>query len=223
VGVIITCPNCDAKYEVAVGVVMRRPKLKCAECNARWVPAEEIDEDEAVAAVQEEVRAARQPPPPEPEPEAPPPEPEPEPEEPREQSTVLKWLVAVALGAAFTAASFGLWVGRIDPEAMPLVSEALEQVAPSQPLLDVAVEGRVTRVPGGVALLEVTGTITNRTKARITVPPLQARLMVGGLRIRDWTIPPPAASVGPDKQISFASSLTDVPEGQVTVQVRFGR
>ena len=219
--VIITCPNCDAKYQVAVGVVARRPRLKCAACDHRWVPAEEIDEDEAVAAVQEELLAARNPPPPPPEPE-PEPEPEPAAEEPEPpRAPVLKWLVAVALGAAFTTASVGLWVGRVDPESLPLISEALAQVAP--PALDVALEGRVTRLPEGNAILEVTGTITNRSNSDVAVPPLLARLMVDGRRTIDWTIPPPAPSVGAGRRLAFASSLTDVPPGKVTVQVRFGR
>lgn len=219
--VIIICPNCDAKYQVAVGVVSRRPRLKCSACDHRWVPAEEIDEDEAMAAVQEELRAARNPPPPEPEPE---PEPEAatdEPEEPR--APVLKWLVAIALGAAFTTASVGLWVGRVDPESLPLVADALAQVVPAAPALEVALEGRVTRLPEGNAILEVTGTITNRGSADVAVPPLMARLLVDGQRTTDWTIPPPASSVGPGRRLAFASSLTDVPPGKVTVQVRFGR
>jgi hypothetical protein len=223
--VILSCPNCGAKYQVAVGMVMRRPKLKCAECSHRWVPADEIDEDEAVAAVQEELRAAKNPPAaPEPAP-APQPEPAPEPPEPppAPRAPMLKWLVALALGAAFTTGSVGLWVGRIDPERLPPFADLLAGVTPASPPLEVALVGQVTRVPGGAALLEVTGTITNRTAARVVMPPLNARLLVGGLRVRDWTIPPPAASVGPGKQLSFASSLTDVPEGTVTVQVRFGR
>jgi hypothetical protein len=55
------------------------------------------------------------------------------------------------------------------------------------------------------------------------VPPLNARLLVNGVRVRDWTIPPPANTVGPGKTLIFASSLTDVPAGPVSVQVRFGR
>ena len=220
--VIVSCPKCSAQYRVAVGVVMRRPRLKCAACSHRWVPAEEIDEDEAVAAVQEEARAASLPPPPPPEPE---PEPEPEPPPPRQPPALwLKWLVAIVLGAAFTTASVGLWVGRIDPEALPGVTDALAQVAPPATPLDVKLEGRVTRLPGGNALLEVTGTIHNPgSTARVAVPPLNARLLVNGVRVRDWTIPPPANTVGPGKTLIFASSLTDVPAGPVSVQVRFGR
>lgn len=226
---IISCPQCGAKYQVAVGVVMRRPRMKCADCSHRWAPAEEIDEDEAIAAVQEEVRAARNPPPPAPEPE---PEPEPAapepPEEPRDSGTpVLKWLVAIALGAAFTTAALGLWVGRFDPERLgeqlPMLAQAFDRLSPPAPRLDVAVEGRVTRLPGGNALLEVTGTITNPGTMAVPMPPLAARLLVNGVRARDWTIPPPAPSVAPGKRLAFASSLTDVPAGPVTVQVRFGR
>ncbi len=207
---------------------MRRPRMKCAACDHRWVPAEEIDEDEAVAAVQEEARAASLPPPPPPKP-APEPEPEPEPPPPRRPTAGwLKWLVAIVLGAAFTTASVGLWVGRVDPEALPgpepFWADALAQLAPAASRLDVNVEGRVTRLPGGGALLEVTGTIHNPGSTAAPVPPLQARLLVAGQPLRDWTIPPPAASVGPGKTLIFASSLTDVPPGgPVSVQVRLGR
>ncbi len=209
---------------------MRRPRMKCADCSHRWVPQEEIDEDEAVAAVQEEARVARNPPPPpepEAEPEPPPPEPDPEEDAGEPRSPVLKWLVAIALGAAFTTASLGLWVGRVDPERLPeqvpMLADALAQLSPPAPRLDVEVIGRVTRLPGGNALLEVTGTITNPGTAAVPMPPLAARLLVDGVRTRDWTIPPPAPSVSPGKRLAFASSLTDVPEGPVTVQVRFGR
>lgn len=212
-------------------MVMRRRKLKCGTCSHRWVPAEEIDEDEAVAAVQEEARAASLPPPPLPA-AAPAPEPEPEPPPPRRPTAVwAKWLVAIVLGAAFTTASIGLWVGRVDPEALPKVlpkvlpgvAEALARIAPASQRLDVKVEGRVTRLPSGGVLLEVTGTIHNPGAAPATMPPLRARLLVAGERAGDWTIPPPAARVGPGKTLAFASSLTDVPPGgPITVQVRFG-
>lgn len=221
---IVSCPNCHAQFRVAVGVVMRRPRMKCADCGHRWVPAEEIDEDEAVAAVQEEAREARLPPPPPPEPE-PAPEPEPEPPAPpRPPAPWLKWLVAIVLGAAFTTASVGLWVGRVDPEALPGIADELARLNPPAPPLDVKLEGRVTRLPDGSALLEVTGTIHNPERIHIAVPPLNARLLLNGTPWRDWTIPPPAASVGPGKTLQFASSLTDVPPGgPVSVQVRFGR
>ncbi|MEI6484893.1 MAG: zinc-ribbon domain-containing protein [Sphingomonadales bacterium] len=220
---IISCPQCSAQYRVAVGVVARRPRLKCAACGHRWVPREELDEDEAVAAVQEEARAASVAPPPAPAPE-PAPEPEPLPEPPRPPSPWLKNLVAIVLGAAFATAAAGLWVGRIDPETLPGAADLVARIAPSSPLLDVKVEGRVTRLPDGNALLEVTGTIRNPGRTAASVPPLNARLMIAGRPARDWTIPPPAEMVGAGKTLAFASTLTDVPPGgPVTVQVRLGR
>ncbi len=223
-GVIISCPNCSAQYRVAVGVVARRPRLKCAACSHRWVPAEELDEDEAVAAVQEEARAASLPPPPpepEPEPEA---EPEPPPPPPPPTAPWLKNMVAIVLGAALATAAVGLWVGRVDPALLPGVGTILASTETPSTLLDVRVEGRVTRLPGGGSLLEVTGTIRNPGRSSASVPPLNARLLVAGQPARDWTIPPPAPSVGPGATVMFASSLTDVPPGgPVTVQVRLGR
>lgn len=219
---IVTCPNCSAAYRLDVATVLRRPRLKCANCQHRWVPTEAVDEDEEVAAVQEELRAARvPPPPPEPEPEPePPPEPAAAPEP--ERTPVLKWLLALALGAAFTTAAAGLWIGRIDPETVPGVRDALAQLMPPPPRLDVAVQGNVGRLPGG-SLLEVTGVISNPGKASVVVPPLNARLLVNGQPKRDWTIPPPAAMIKPGQRLAFASTITDVPDGPVTVQIRFGR
>lgn len=223
---IISCPQCQARYQVAVGVVMRRPKLKCAQCGHRWVPAEEIDEDEAVAAVQEEVREARMPPPP-----PPAPEPEPEPQAdpgppPPERVPVLKWLVAIVFGVALTIANVGLWIGRVDPEQLPGVADVLDTLSPgARPGagLEVAMAGQVTRLPGGGAILEITGTLTNRTKQPLAVPPLEASVLIAGRPVRHWRIPAPASSVGAGKALAFASSITDVPQGPVTVQVRFVR
>jgi predicted Zn finger-like uncharacterized protein len=217
--VIVTCPNCGAAYRLDVATVLRRPKLKCASCQHRWVPAEEVDEDEAVAAVQEELRTARTSSEPEPEPDAEPEAPAaPEPE----GSSLLKWLLAVTLGAAFTAAAAGLWIGRIDPETIPGVGGALAQVMPPPPRLDVVMQGSVSRLPGA-SLLEVTGVISNPGKAVVAVAPLNARLLVAGQPVRDWTIPPPAPMIGPGQRLAFASTITDVPAGPVTVQIRFGR
>lgn len=203
---------------------MRRPKLKCADCGQRWVPGEDIDEDEAVAAVQEEVRAARNPPPAEPS------------QPPAAADTGVnaaapdsaptpwaKWLLAVVLGAAFATASAGLWVGRIDPETLPGIGPMLAAASPPPPRLDVAVTGQISRLPGGGALLEVTGSISNPGRSTAQVPPLKVRLLSGGEAVRDWVIPPPAAMIAPGQQIGFASSITDVPAAPITVQVRLAR
>jgi hypothetical protein len=222
-GVIVTCPNCTATYRLDVGLVMRRPRLLCADCGVRWVPDEEIDEDEAVAAVQEEVRAARNPAPPPPGPEL---EPEPEAIAPPPDPGRIrwgKWLLAIVLGAAFTTASIGLWVGRIEPEALPGIGDLLAQVSPPPPRLDVEVAARLTRLPSGGAILEVTGSILNPGSAAVAVPALNASLLADGTVVRDWTIPPPAAMIASGQRLVFASTITDVPAGPVTVQMRFAR
>jgi hypothetical protein len=220
-GVIVTCPRCSAQYRLDVSVVMRRPRLKCADCKLRWVPAEEIDEDEAVAAVQEEVRAARNPPPP-PEPDLLP-ELDTEAEAEAEQGSWGKWLVAIAVGAALATASVGLWVGRIEPESLPGMGELLARVAPPLPHLDVEVAAQVTRLPDDGAILEVTGFIANPGRAAVPVPALRASLLADGVRAREWTIPPPAALIAPGQRLAFASTITGVPAGAITVQVRFAR
>lgn len=219
---IVTCPQCAATYNLDIGVVMRRPRLKCADCGLRWVPAEEIDEDDAVAAVQEEVRAARNPPPPTPQPE-PEPAPEPLPLPDPGGASWGKWLTAVVVGAAFTTAAIGLWVGRIEPEALPGVGDLLARAAPPPPPLDIEVIAQVTRLPAGSAILEATGTIANPGRTSVPVPALLASLKAGGAVIREWTIPPPAALIAPGQRLAFASTITDVPAGAITVQVRFAR
>ena len=36
---IVSCPNCDARYKLSDAVVARSARLKCAACDHRWVPA----------------------------------------------------------------------------------------------------------------------------------------------------------------------------------------
>ncbi len=46
--VIVTCPNCGARYRLTEAVVARGARLRCAECDHRWVPPPpEITPDEA--------------------------------------------------------------------------------------------------------------------------------------------------------------------------------
>ncbi len=37
--VIVVCPNCGARYRLSDAVMSRRARLRCAECDHRWVPA----------------------------------------------------------------------------------------------------------------------------------------------------------------------------------------
>jgi predicted Zn finger-like uncharacterized protein len=63
--VIVSCPNCDARYKLPDAVLARGGRLKCAACGQRWVPEvpapqpaiTEADEEAAFAAVQEQISA----------------------------------------------------------------------------------------------------------------------------------------------------------------------
>lgn len=64
--VIVTCPNCGARYrlgEAAAAAVAAGKRMKCAECSHRWQPGSAlpppIDEDEELAAVEAESQALR--------------------------------------------------------------------------------------------------------------------------------------------------------------------
>jgi hypothetical protein len=131
--------------------------------------------------------------------------------------------VAIAVGLAFTTAAIGLWVGRVEPEALPGFGDLLARVVPSQPQLDVAMTAQVTRLPDDGAILEATGTIANPGRTSASVPALRATLLAGGEVVREWTIPPPAAMIAPGQRLAFASTITDVPAGPITVQVRLAR
>jgi hypothetical protein len=52
------------------------------------------------------------------------------------------------------------------------------------------------------------------------MPAMTARLVRDGHTLRRWTIPPPVARLAPNGSTVFASSITDVPPGPVTVQLR---
>ncbi len=228
---IITCPNCAARYRIDVAVVERRSRLKCAACGHRWVPAEPVDEDEAVAAVQASVRAAAQPA----EPAAAVAD-EPAPDDvatlPPRQRGLWKWLVAVPLGAALSIAAAGLWAPRLAPAAGlvsiehvpcvgPALANALAGVLPAPaPPLAVTMVAQVSPLPGGGRLLEVTGLVRNPGGAGVAMPAMTARLVRDGRTLRRWTIPPPVARLAANGSTVFASSITDVPPGPVTVQLR---
>ena len=71
---IVSCPNCDARYKLPDAMLARGARLKCAACEHRWVPdvpvaapaplmpsprppMTEADEEAAFVAVQEQISA----------------------------------------------------------------------------------------------------------------------------------------------------------------------
>jgi hypothetical protein len=197
-------------------------------------PISEADEDAAMRAVQEQIRARWQdaatpvaPPPPAPGEiteefiEAPAPEPfgEVETLDPAPPSTLLRNLVAAIAGVALAIAAAGLWVGRQDISALPVVGEMMAQIAPPAPI-EITVSGTTSDLSSGNRVLEVTGLITNRGKASVAVPTLAATLAgPDGVALR-WTIPPPRRRLGPNQQVAYASTVTGFPQSATKLQVR---
>jgi hypothetical protein len=66
----------------------------------------------------------------------------------------------------------------------------------------------------------VSGLVRNQAEAGVAMPAIAARLVQDGRTVRRWTIPPPVATLGPRGSTLFASSITDVPPGPITVQLR---
>jgi predicted Zn finger-like uncharacterized protein len=247
--VIVTCPSCAARYRLSESALAKPARLKCAACGHRWIPVAEVepatlvrppphaplseaDEDAAMRAVQEQIRARWQdaatpvaPPSPgditeeltEPppaaealaEPEAAPPPP----------STWLRNLVALIFGTALAIAAAGLWVGRQDPAQIPMVGEMMTRIAPPASV-EITVSGTTSGVSSGYLVLEVNGLIINRGKTSVSVPPLEATLAgPEGTALR-WTIPPPRRRLGPNQQVAFTSTVTGFPESATQLHAR---
>lgn len=201
--------------------------MRCAECEHRWTieaPALEPVPDVAVPEPAPE-------PAPEPEPEpAPAPEPEAadEPDEPDERRS-LGWLwLALGLVVLLAGGLVGLVaLERIGAQRVPLVGDALSRLQPGPPSLRIEAQARLTPLPGGARLLEVTGTLSNGSRHSVDVGPLKAMLggsaVGGGASVaRRWTIALPAARLAPGKSVAFSSTLTDVPGGAVKLRITTG-
>lgn len=194
-------------------------------------PISEADEDAAMRAVQEQIRARWQDaatpvvPPPPPgditeELESPPPPSFPEePEaEPPPRSNLLRTLVAVIAGAALAIAAAGLWIGRQDVASVPVIGEMMERIAPPAPV-ELTVTGTMSDLSSGNHVLEVNGLIINRGKTMVPVPALEAVLAGPQGPVLRWTIPPPRRSLGPGQQVAFTSTVTGFPESATKLQV----
>lgn len=221
---IVTCPNCDARYRLSDAVVARRARLKCAACDHRWVPEPEAETPPEAAPV---VETAPEPPPPEP----PPPEPEPPAWEPPEEeedaeeprSHLVRNLVAIVLGLALTVTAAGLWVGRVDAGRIPVIGDTLTRLIPVGQPLGLSVAGVVTQLPSGGRVLDVTGTITNRGQGRARVPLLRATLAGPDGAATRWTIAPPVAELAPGASAGFTSTVMGFPPAATSLTITVSR
>ncbi len=218
---IVTCPNCSARYRIPDAAATTR--MRCAECQYRWVPGEEATEaaplplaggvgggNDIAADAPVEVDA--------PPAEIPTPGSASAESAPLPQagggSRTLATIIAIIIGVALALAAAGLWVDdatRAQLATVPGVGDLLARLDPAPSPLKITQHGQVSVTGSGARFLEVTGTLTNPTDASQPVPALAATLSdPGGVALR-WTIAPPAAAIPPHGSAPFASTVTGFP------------
>lgn len=218
--VIISCPNCSARYRIAATAIPDTGRMRCAACGHRWTL--EPDDDLPLGA-------------PAP-PEMPPPPPEPvrvveppeaviaTPEDDAEPAAPwLRSLVAIVIGGALAVGAAGLWVARIDPERLPILGGRLAALAPQPLPLDVSFTARISALPSGDRLLEITGTVRNTGTETVTLPDLEVRLAGPGGTLRRWRIAPPVSNLAPRSGVKFTSTATGFPMDANLVGIRPAR
>jgi predicted Zn finger-like uncharacterized protein len=238
ISVIISCPNCSARYRIAATAIPETGRMRCAACGHRWTL--EPDDDLPVA--------------PSASPEMPPPPPEPAPvieapvidapvidapapaeavsieaviaeEEDAEpaSSPLLRNIVAIVIGGALAVGAAGLWVARIDPERLPVLGHSLAALAPQPLPLEVTFTARTSTLPSGDRLLEINGKVRNSGQETVTLPDLEVRLAGPGGTLRRWRIAPPVSSLAPRAGVTFASTATGFPADANLVGIRPAR
>jgi predicted Zn finger-like uncharacterized protein len=221
--VIISCPNCSARYRIAATAIPETGRMRCAACGHRWT----IDSDDDLP--------VEAPPPPE----VPPPPPEPAPviEAPAPPEAViaeplddvdppspwLRSLIAVVVGGALAVGAAGLWVARIDPERLPVLGNRLAALSPQPLPLKVEFTARTSVLPSGDRLLEINGKLRNIGTETVTLPDLEVRLAGPGGTLRRWRIAPPVTSLAPATGVMFASTATGFPPDATLVGIRPAR
>ncbi len=141
---------------------------------------------------------------------------------PGRAAAVIKTLLAGIAGIALSVAAAGLWLGQINLSAVPMLGDFIERMQSPSPL-EVSVAGQTTLLPSGKRLLEISGTIHNRTDHDARVPPLKATLSgPAGVALR-WSIAAPVASLAPGHEVEFAGTVTGFPADATTLSVRAGR
>jgi predicted Zn finger-like uncharacterized protein len=80
------------------------------------------------------------------------------------------------------------------------------------------------KLASGNELLAISGRVINPTDREVAVPPIRASLRNKATRklVYQWTIAPPARSLGPRASASFNSAEVDIPEGGDELTVSLG-
>jgi predicted Zn finger-like uncharacterized protein len=222
--VIISCPNCSARYRLAATVIPDNARMRCAACDHHWT----VEAEDEVLPVPSPPVAA---------PESEPPaivekvaaeapdhaESALDDDAAPEHSPLLRTIAAVVVGGALMIAAAGLWVARIDPAQLPVIGDQLAALAPRPLPLAVTFTAKITVLPSGDRLLEINGNVQNTGKAVVTLPALEARLAGPGGTVRRWRIMAPVASLDAGAKVAFSSTATGFPADATLVGIRPAR
>ncbi|WP_299395807.1 DUF3426 domain-containing protein [Pelagibius sp.] len=206
---IVTCPACGSRFAVEREHLGYDGRIvRCGKCGNCW---HQMPEEEPPAAA--------------PEPAEPPPPPPPLPKRraapakaKARNSAGLGWLALLAVLVALFA---GAWFGREQivaqfPQFETLYATLGVPVTAPGPTLELRVgEPRVTQRDGDSIIL-LSGSVTNITDRKQTVPKLRARLTDGeGAVLREWEFEAPRAELDAGAAVDFATETVDPPaEGQ---------
>lgn len=231
---ILVCPNCDARYRLADDAIPAQGRrVRCASCQHEWTEppprpsapdppaAAPAAPPPASAAIPDPISAA-------PEPVA---EPEPDPvsDAPPRRGAWLKTLVALVLCAALTLTAVAIWGGQfgldlsrfIDLPALRVATPAA-QAKPAVEPLAIAFTVQIGVLPNGTNLLSVSGEVTNPTRVRQSVPPIEAVLHdFEGRSVYSWDVAPPAPALEPGASVAFDTSASNFPSNAMNLTLDF--
>lgn len=238
---IVSCPNCDARYKLPDAVLARGGRLKCAACGQRWVPempaphpaVTEADEEAAFAAVQEQISARWA-----------------EPAiTPRDSAPVAAFAARDETGPDHQADGAGDDAtedetgDETDDAARPALLRnlvaglaglalsiaaaglwvgrvdvaAVPWLGPALARLappaplDISVTATTTTLPSGRLLVEVRGIIRNSGRGPAAVPDLRATLSGPAGTALRWTIVPNVRRLPPGTETEYSSTVTGFP------------
>ncbi len=222
---ILSCPSCQTRYVVpdsAIGPAGR--KVRCASCRHSWFQ----DPAPLDLAMAPAPSAGASPHEPAPWPEAPPPaaaEPmarvadEPDSFTRPRRNPARMWTLAAVIVAILMSGT----VFAIQYFGLPEIGQRIG--LPVQAGDALGLEGEVDRrqLASGNELLEVRGTITNRTEDVQRVPQIRAELKDAQDRVvYSWSIAPPVRELQARGTVTFNSANVDVPRGGRRLSLTFG-
>ncbi|WP_420345412.1 DUF3426 domain-containing protein [Pelagibius sp.] len=206
---IVTCPACESRFAVEREQLGYDGRIvRCGKCGNCW---HQMPEEEAPAAAPEPA----EPPPPPP----PPPRRRPAPAKSKARNSAgLGWLALLLVLVALLA---GAWFGRDQivaqfPQFETLYAALGIPVTAAGPTLELRVgEPRVTQRDGDSIIL-LSGSVTNITTRKQTVPKLRARLTdKDGEVLREWEFEAPRTELDAGAAVDFATETVNPPsEGQ---------